>query len=75
MHNIKDIRENPQEFKKDLEDRFVDIKLEKILSLDETNRKFILSKETLEKQKKDISKSKDPKLFSKSKVSYISYKS
>ena len=67
MHNIKDIRENPQEFKKNLEDRFVDIKLEKILSLDETNRKFILSKETLEKQKKDISKSKDPKLFSKSK--------
>ncbi len=67
MHNIKDIRENPQEFKKNLEDRFVDIELEKILSLDETNRKFILSKETLEKQKKDISKSKDPKLFSKSK--------
>jgi len=67
MHNIKDIRKNPEEFKKDLDNRFVDIKLEKILSLDEANRKFILSKETLEKQKKDISKSKDPKLFSKSK--------
>ena len=47
MHNIKDIRENPQEFKKNLEDRFVDIKLEKIddviIALDRPNPERIMS--------------------------------
>ena len=67
MHNIKDIRQNPDQFKKDLSNRFTDIDLKKILFLDESNRKLIQKKETLEKEKKDISKTKDPSLFKKSK--------
>ena len=67
MHNIKDIRQNSDQFKKDLDNRFVDIDLNKILSLDEINRKLIQKKEALEKEKKDISKTKDPTLFEKSK--------
>ena len=41
MHNIKDIRQNSDQFMKDLGNRFVDIDLNKILSLDESNRKLI----------------------------------
>ena len=67
MHNIKDIRLNPNQFKEDLSKRFTDINLERILSLDENNRKLIQKKEALEKEKKDISKTKDPSLFEKSK--------
>jgi len=67
MHNIKDIKQNPDQFKKDLNNRFVDIDLKKILSLDEKNRKLIQKKEILEKEKKDISKTKDKSLFKKSK--------
>ena len=67
MHNIKDIRQNPDQFKKDISNRFADIDLKKILFLDETNRKLIQKKEVLEKEKKDISKTKDPSLFKKSK--------
>ena len=67
MHNIKDIRENPDLFKENLKKRFVDVDLKKILTLDENNRKLIQSKETLEKEKKEISKSKDSSLFEKSK--------
>ena len=59
MHNIKDIRQNPDQFKKDLNNRFIDLDLKKILSLDEKNRKLIQEKEALEKEKKDISKTKD----------------
>ena len=55
MHNIKDIRQNSDQFMKDLGNRFVDIDLNKILSLDESNRKLIQEKESLEKEKKDIS--------------------
>ena len=67
MHNIKDLRENPDQFKEDLINRFVDLDLKKILALDENNRKLIQKKESLEKEKKDISKTKDPSLFEKSK--------
>ena len=67
MHNIKDIRQKPDIFKKELSKRFVDIDLKKILSLDEQNRKLIQDKETLEKEKKDISKNKDSSLFERSK--------
>ena len=67
MHNIKDIRLNPEQFKKDLNNRSSDIDLKKILTLDENNRKLIHEKENLEKEKKDISKTKDSKMFEKSK--------
>ena len=67
MHNIKDIRKNSDQFKKDLNNRFIDLDLDKILLLDENNRKLIQQKESLEKEKKNISKNKDPSLFEKSK--------
>ncbi len=67
MHNIKDIRKNPELFNDDLKNRFAKFDLKKILSLDETNRNLIQKKENLEKEKKNISKEKDPNLFKKSK--------
>ena len=54
MHNIKDIRQNPDLFKNNLKNRFVDIDLKKINKIDENNRKLIQEKETLEKEKKEI---------------------
>ena len=67
MHNIKDIRSDISSFKDGLKKRFIDVDFEKILLLDENNRKFIQEKEKLEKEKKEISKSKDKSLFEKSK--------
>jgi seryl-tRNA synthetase len=67
MHNIKEIRKNINAFKEALDKRFININVNKILSLDESNRKYIQQRETLEQEKKDISKSKDKTLFEKSK--------
>ena len=67
MHNIKEIRNNIEAFKEALDKRFLDIDVDKILSLDESNRNYIQQREILEKEKKDISKSKDKTLFQKSK--------
>jgi len=67
MHDIKNIRNDIQSFKIFLKKRFLDIDVDKILKLDENNRKYIQKKEVLEKEKKDISKSKDKTLFEKSK--------
>jgi seryl-tRNA synthetase len=67
MHDIKNIRNDIQSFKIFLKKRFLDINVDKILKLDENNRKYIQKKEVLEKEKKDISKSKDKTLFEKSK--------
>ena len=67
MHSIKEIRNNIDAFKEALNKRFLNIDVDKILSLDENNRKYIQQKETLEREKKDISKSKDKTLFEKSK--------
>ena len=68
MHNIKDIRDNPELFKKILKKRFLEINIDNILELDKENRKLIQDKENLEKEKKDISKSKNKSLFEKSKT-------
>ena len=67
MHNIKEIRNDIESFKKALDKRFLIIDVDKILSLDEDNRKYIQQREILEKEKKDISKSKDKALYEKSK--------
>jgi len=67
MHNIKEIRRDIDSFKNNLKKRFINIDLETILKLDEDNRKLIQKSETLEKEKKIISKSKDQNLFEKSK--------
>ncbi|WP_428080131.1 serine--tRNA ligase [Candidatus Pelagibacter sp.] len=67
MHNIKEIRKDFSKFKKSLEKRNINVDFEKIQKLDEQNRDLIQKKESLEKEKKDISKSKDESLFKKSK--------
>ena len=67
MHNLKDIRKDFDGFKKALEKRSLDIDFEKLKDLDIRNRELIKKKETLENEKKNISKSKDKTLFTKSK--------
>ena len=67
MHNIKDIRNNLENFKAGLKKRYIELDLEKILIFDENNRKYIQEREILEQEKKEISKSKDKLLFEKSK--------
>ena len=67
MHNIKEIRNNLDLYKSSFKKRFLKVDLDEILELDKKNRKLIQEKENLEKEKKDISKSKDKTLFNKSK--------
>ena len=67
MHNIKEIRNNLDLYKSSFKKRFLKIDINEILELDKKNRKLIQEKENLEKEKKDISKSKDKTLFKKSK--------
>ena len=67
MHNIKDIRDNLDNFKKLISKRNVKEETNNISELDKQNRTLIQNKELLEKEKKDISKKKDQNLFEKSK--------
>ncbi len=67
MHNLKEIRKDFSKFEKDLKNRSVKIDFNNLQKLDELNRDLIQKKENLEKEKKDISKSKDESLFKKSK--------
>ena len=67
MHNLKEIRKDFKAFKSAIEKRTIKIDLDEIQNLDVENRDLILKKETLEKEKKEISKSKDKSLFEKSK--------
>ena len=67
MHNIKDIRDNLDNFKKLISKRNVKVETNNISELDKQNRSLIQNKELLEKEKKDISKKKDQNLFEKSK--------
>ena len=59
MHNLKDIRKDFENFKNKLKARNIDIDIENLKTLDEKNRKLIQKKESLENEKKEISKSKD----------------
>ena len=67
MHNIKEIRNDFESFKKKLKSRNIDLNINNLKNLDETNRKLIQKKEILENEKKDISKSKEERLFKRSK--------
>ena len=67
MHNLKNIRNNFEFFKKNLKNRNVDLDLNKILDLDKDNRELISKIENFEREKREISKSKNEKLFQKSK--------
>ena len=67
MHNLKEIRKDFDTFRKAIEKRSVEVNFEKLKDLDIKNRELIQKKEALEKEKKEISKSKDVSLFAKSK--------
>ena len=67
MHDLKEIRKDFDSFRKSIEKRSIDIDFNKLKDLDINNRGLIQKKESLEKEKKDISKIKDKSLFKKSK--------
>ena len=67
MHDIKNIRNNFDDFKRSIKDRIFDVNLDDIVELDKENRDLIQDKEKHEMEKKSISKSKDENLFAKSK--------
>ena len=67
MHNIKDIRDDIENFFKLILKRNIKIDKNNILELDKKSRKLLQEKENLEKEKKKISKVKDKSLFEKSK--------
>ncbi|MAC45017.1 MAG: serine--tRNA ligase [Pelagibacteraceae bacterium] len=67
MHNIKDLRKNLGTFKKKLTDRNIDFNAEDFIKKDTLNRELISKKESLEQEKKSLSKSKDKANFEKSK--------
>ncbi len=67
MHNLKEIRKDFPSFEKALKKRPIKIDFKKLQDLDEENRNLIQKKEAIEKEKKNISKSKDETLFEKSK--------
>ena len=66
MHNIKEIRKDFNNFRNKLQNRKIDINIKNLDQLDKTNRELIQKKENLEKEKKDISKSKDKSLYKRS---------
>jgi len=68
MHNLKEIRKNVDIFKKKINERNTDVDFEDLIKLDKKNRKFIQKKESLEKEKKILSKSRNEKNFKKSKT-------
>jgi len=67
MHNFKEIRKNFDNFKKLLEKSNINIDFDHLNNLDKINRDLIQKKEGFEKEKKNISKSKNETLFKKSK--------
>ena len=71
MHNLKEIRKDFDAFKKAIEKRSVEVNFEKLKDLDIKNREFIQKKEALEKEKKEISKSKDETLYANQKKSLL----
>ena len=67
MHNLKDLRKNPETFKKKFQDRNVNFDADFFKKKDIQNRDLINKKEKLEQEKKFLSKSKDTSNFEKSK--------
>ena len=67
MHNLKDLRNNLESFKKKLKERNVEFDIDNFNRIDKDNRDLIIEKEKLEQEKKSLSKSKDQANFIKSK--------
>ena len=68
MHSIKFIRSNKDFFAKKIFERHSNLDLNNLLSVDSKHRETINNKEELEKEKKIISKTKDPNQFENSKI-------
>ena len=69
MHNIKDIRDNIDNFEKSLLKRNIKIEKANISNLDKENRKLIQDKELLEKEKK-ISQKRKIKIYLKNRKKF-----
>ena len=67
MHDIKEIRKDPDLFAKKISERNINIDIKKIVDLDKKNRELIQTREKFEQEKKLISKKKDKSKFDKSK--------
>ena len=67
MHNIKELRKNPEFYEIKFRERNVSFDVKQFISLDKDNRNLIHKKETLEQEKKLLSKSKDKSNHEKSK--------
>ena len=67
MHNIKEIRQDLDFFKKKFFERNSSVNLDELISLDKDNRELIHQKEKKEQEKKSLSKSKEPTNFERSK--------
>jgi len=67
MHNIKELRKNPETYKLKFKERNVTFDIEQFVTLDKKNRDLIYKKETLEQEKKLLSKSKDEENHERSK--------
>ena len=67
MHNLKDIRNNLELFKKKFKDRNIEFNTNEFTKLDDINRELIQKKELLEQEKKSLSKFKEKQNFEKSK--------
>ncbi len=67
MHNLKEIRKDPKLFQKKLKDRNINFTVDNFVSKDKINRELIQKKESLEQEKKKLSKTKDPNNFETSK--------
>ena len=67
MHEIKEIRKDPEKFLKKINERKSKVDLKNLLELDKKNRELIQTKEKFEQEKKIISQKKDKSQFAKSK--------
>ena len=67
MHNIKEIRQDLDFFKKKILERNSSVNLDELISLDKDNRELIHQKEKKEQEKKSLSKSKESTNFERSK--------
>ena len=67
MHNLKELRKNLDNFKKDFDNRNINFDINDFQKKDALNRDLINKKEKLEQEKKSLSKKKDKSNFEKSK--------
>ena len=65
MHNLKEIRKNIDLFRKKVSERNTKINLDNLIEIDKKNRNLIQKKESLEQEKKLLSKSKNEGNFKK----------